>query len=115
VNLCGFPRLNRGRSAPSVDIIATLAYYTVGLARPADGWSRLEELTSNAREVCEQLTREGTAVRFVRSVFVPEDETCFYLYKAGSADDVRKAARRAELTFERVCEAVAAREEGMNG
>lgn len=33
--------------------------------------------------------------RFLRSVFVPEDEACFHLYEAASAADVRAAARRA--------------------
>jgi hypothetical protein len=36
-------------------------------------------------------------VRFVRAVFVPEDDTCLYVYEAVSADDVRKAVSRAEL------------------
>jgi hypothetical protein len=52
------------------------------------------------------LTREGTPVRYLRSIFVPEDETCFFLYEAGSADAVREAALRAGLRFERIAEAV---------
>ena len=40
-------------------------------------------------------------VRYVRAIFVPEDETCFFLYEAGSVDAVRKAARRAGLGCER--------------
>jgi hypothetical protein len=60
----------------------------------------------HARDASEELTREGTAVRFVRSVFVPEDETCFCLYEAGSVDVVREAARRAALAFDRVAAAV---------
>jgi hypothetical protein len=39
-------------------------------------------------------------------VFVPEDETCFYVYEADSADDVLDAARRAGLSSERVVEAI---------
>src|SRR5262249_43940560 len=38
--------------------------------------------------------------------FVPEDETCFYLYRAASPDGVRDAARRADLVFERLSEVV---------
>lgn len=60
-----------------------------------------------ARRAAEELTVEGTAVLYVSSVFVPEDETCFFLYEAASADAVREAARRAALPFERVSEAVA--------
>ncbi len=63
--------------------------------------------TVRARSSAEMLTSEGIPVRFLRSIFVPEDETCFLLYEAGSADDVREAARRADLQFERVALAVA--------
>jgi hypothetical protein len=48
------------------------------------------------------LCLEGTPVRYLRSIFVPEDEICFLLYEAGSADAVREAALRARLPVERV-------------
>jgi hypothetical protein len=41
-------------------------------------------------------------VRFVRSVFIPEDETCLCVYEAASAEDVRDAARRAGLQVDNV-------------
>jgi len=59
-----------------------------------------------ARRAAEQLTSEGTPVTYLRSIFVPEDETCYVLYRARSADAVREAAQRAQLQFERVAEAV---------
>lgn len=66
----------------------------------------VEEGAEHARLAAEQLTREGTPVRYLRSLFVPEDETCFYLYDAASADAVRDAAQRAALRFERITSAV---------
>lgn len=65
-----------------------------------------EQGAARARLVAEELTREGTPVRYLRSIFVPEDETCFYLYEAASADAVRTATERAALPIERVVEAV---------
>ena len=62
---------------------------------------------ARARTAAEELTREGTPVEYVSSIFVPEDETCFFLYQGLSADAVREAARRASLDFERISEAVA--------
>jgi hypothetical protein len=59
-----------------------------------------------ARLAAEQLTREGTPVEFVRSIFIPEDETCMYIYNAHSIDSVRAALARIPLRFERVSEAV---------
>jgi hypothetical protein len=59
------------------------------------------------RLAAEQLTREGTPVRYLRSIFVPEDETCFFLCEAASVEAVREAVQRADLRFERIAEAVA--------
>ena len=58
-----------------------------------------------ARAASEQLTREGRPVRLLRTIFVPEDETCFYLFEAVSATAVREAATRAAVPFERITEA----------
>jgi hypothetical protein len=51
-----------------------------------------------------ELTAEGRPVTLLRSILVPEDETCFLLVDAETADVVREAARRAALEFERVVE-----------
>ena len=59
-----------------------------------------------ARGAAEQLAGEGTDVEFVRSMFVPEDETCIFVYNADSLDTVRLAAQRGALEFECVAEAV---------
>lgn len=61
----------------------------------------------------EELSREGTPVRYLRTIFVPEDETCYLLYEAVSAEAVRAAADRAEFRFERVAEALIASGPGL--
>jgi hypothetical protein len=68
-----------------------------------DGAS-VEECAALAGMHAAELSVEGTPVRYVRSIFVPKDETCFFLYEAGSADDVREAASRAGVPFEHVAE-----------
>ena len=83
-----------------------LVRYLVELHRPQDGWGELQEVAARARAAAEQLRGEGTPVRFLRSVFIPEDDTCLFLYEAGSADAVGEAGRRAALGIERVAEAV---------
>jgi hypothetical protein len=60
--------------------------------------------TERARLAADELTAQGTPARLVRSLFVPEDETCFLLIQAASIEVVREAARRAGLSFERVSE-----------
>ncbi|HEY2201384.1 MAG TPA: hypothetical protein VGH56_05825 [Solirubrobacteraceae bacterium] len=72
-------------------------------ATDADGAQRGASI---ARLAAEQLTREGTPVEFVRSIFIPRDETCIYIYRAGSLEAVQAALARTPLRFERVSEAV---------
>ncbi len=74
----------------------------------SDG-AAVERRARRARLAAEELTREGRPVRYVRSIFVPEDETCFLLYEAATAEDVEEAARRASLPFDRPAVAVAGR------
>lgn len=85
-----------------------MAEFLVELYVSRTDGAAVESGAERARDAAEQLTREGRPVRFVRSIFVPEDETCFYLYEAASAEQVREAARRAALPFERVAKAVSA-------
>jgi hypothetical protein len=66
----------------------------------------VEGAAERARAAAEQLTREGTPVRYLRPIYIPEDETCFHLYEAASAEVVREATRRAALPFERITAAV---------
>jgi hypothetical protein len=65
----------------------------------------VERGEERARVAAEQLTREGTPVRFLRSIFVPEDETGFYLCEAASVEAVRELAKRAALPYQRLVEA----------
>ena len=64
-----------------------------------------ERGAARARRAAERLTRRGMPVRYLRGLFVPEDETCFLLYEAGSLEAVREAARCAGLACEHAAEA----------
>lgn len=41
-------------------------------------------------------------VRYVRSIFIPGDETCFHVFEAVSLDIVRVATEQASIPFERI-------------
>ncbi len=56
----------------------------------------------SAEQAGAELTREGRPVRCLRSIFVPEDETCFLLFDAPSADLVAEAVHRAGLRHEHI-------------
>jgi hypothetical protein len=49
---------------------------------------------------------EAKGVRYVRTTFLPGDETVLHLFEAPSAAAVGEAGRRAALPFERIVEAV---------
>ena len=57
-----------------------------------------------ARSAVEELTR--SSVRFKRSIYVPEDEICFFVFDAPSGREAALVAQRAGLEPIRVVEAV---------
>jgi hypothetical protein len=64
------------------------------------------DAADRAAVAAQRVRRDGRSVRYLRSIFVPEDETCFLVYEAASIDDVRRAARLAGLPADRIVEAL---------
>jgi hypothetical protein len=58
-----------------------------------------------ARSAAAELTRPDGAVRFERSIHVPEDEICFFVFHAPSSVDIARVAERAGLDAFRIVEA----------
>jgi hypothetical protein len=83
-----------------------LARYTVELRLPRNGSADIRDATERARQATQQLRREGQQIRFLRSIYVPEDGACFFLYEGSSARAVKAAALLAELGVMRVDEAL---------
>jgi hypothetical protein len=65
-----------------------------------------------ARWAAEQLTLERTSVRFDHSIYVPEDEICFFVFDAPTGRAARLTAQRAGLDPIRVVEVDSSRKEG---
>ena len=59
-----------------------------------------------AKAAAEDLSREGTRVRYLRTTFLPDDETCFHFLDAASAAAVEDVSRRAQLGRVRVVRAL---------
>ena len=68
----------------------------------AAGPALLEDARSRARRAAEL----GEGVRYLRTMFVPGDETCFHLFEAPSARVLGNAARLAALAHARIVETV---------
>ena len=57
------------------------------------------------RSAAEELTQGSTRVRFERSIYVPEDEICFFVFDAPSGREAALLAQRSGLEPIRVVEA----------
>jgi uncharacterized protein DUF4242 len=66
----------------------------------------LRRSVRRARLAAEEQTRQGMPVRYLRSMYLPDEETCFLLCEAGSAEAARRVAARAAIAFERVSEVI---------
>ncbi len=75
--------------------------YLPGLVPPD-----LARALDRLRRVTEELRSEGTAVRYLGSTIVPEDEACFCHFDAPSEAVVAEANLRAGLRFDRIVGAV---------
>lgn len=61
------------------------------------------------RETLARLAREGAddATRYLGSIFLPGEETCFHRYESSDSESLRRALDRGGVRYERVIEAVA--------
>jgi hypothetical protein len=71
-----------------------MAEFLVELYVAQDDARTAQVLAERAQTAAADLTREGSPVRCVRSIFVPEDETCLQLYQAPSVELVQEAVHR---------------------
>ena len=63
----------------------------------------------DVRERARRTAELGESVRYVRTTFLPDDDTLFHLFEAPSADALRVAGGRAALRFDRIVEAIEVR------
>lgn len=86
----------------AVTTAPVLAKYLVLPGRPEGGWQGEPALAESARRAAGDLRRRGVPIRFLRCIYLPEDDTCFFLYEAPSEAWVRRAGARAGMRFEAV-------------
>jgi Nickel responsive protein SCO4226-like len=81
--------------------------YLVELYLPKAGADDgLHDAVVRARVAADETARDGAVVQFLRSIFIPDDETCFLLFEATSPDAVADVTRRAGMDLARITEAV---------
>jgi hypothetical protein len=81
-----------------------MPYYLVELYVPSADAREPQRSAARARAGAQELTRDGIDARYLTSIFVPNDEICFHLIEAPSADVVWQASERTRLEVARVSE-----------
>jgi hypothetical protein len=82
-----------------------LRQFLVEVFVPRSQTDALATAEERAREAASRLSDSLAEIRYVRTTYVPEDETCFYAFEAASAELVAKASRLAGLGEGRIVEA----------
>ena len=70
---------------------------------------------SRARATADAMTREGISIQYVTTTFLPDDETCFHVFEAASAEVIGEACNRARLGTVRIVPAVDASRRSAHG
>src|SRR5687768_13977889 len=79
-----------------------MAEYLVELYITRDDRRGAVEQREHAERAAADLTGEGVPVRCLRSIFVPEDETCLLLLEAPSAAVAQEVLARAGVRWEHI-------------
>ena len=72
-----------------------LSRFLLELNPDKGGFEDIQALSARSRAACEEMTVESNPIRLLRSLFLPEDGSCFLLFEAVSAAAVVEAAQRA--------------------
>lgn len=78
------------------------ATYLVECFWPGVTREAVEAANGRAGERAAERRSEGSSLRFLGSLLVPEDEVVFFRFAAASGEEVTRASRDAALPFARV-------------
>ena len=67
---------------------------------------QLAAAQQSAIQTAQQMSQEGTPIRYIRSTFVPETGECNCLFAAEDAQEVKTLNQRANIPFEKVVAAL---------
>jgi hypothetical protein len=79
--------------------------YCLELYLPRASAARIVEAAAHARRAAGASASRGL-VRYLRTTYLADDETCLHFFEAASVEHVADAARRAGLTTERITRSV---------
>jgi hypothetical protein len=89
--------------------------YCLEIYLAAGSPAALEEAARSARSAAEAFGVRGRSVRYLRSTYLPQDETCLHFFAASSGEDVAEAARQAGLAGHRITRSIDADQPSQRG
>ena len=73
---------------------------------PATASNGLAASVARVASLCTDAEGAGTGVQYLHSAYLPSEDTCFCVFRAASADDVRRVNGAASFAFDRITDAV---------
>ena len=83
-----------------------MAAYLVEMYAPPQSPQARADLVARVHAAAAALSDGGFPVRHVRAIFLPDDETCFHLVDAPSAEVVHEVFDNARVSFTRITQAL---------
>ena len=83
-----------------------MPYYLIEVYIPRARAHEADSTGRRLRAAIDAFQGEDVEVRFVRTMFLPEDETCFHVVDAPSRAEVQQLCERAGLSSVRVVSAI---------
>ena len=83
--------------------------YVVERYLPGEPSEELARAEGHGRAAALEMSRRGIPVDYLGSTFLSQDAMCFCTFEAPSLDAVRTATEWAELSYERIVEALEVR------
>jgi hypothetical protein len=80
------------------------AHYLLESYLPKHELATRAQTVARVRRAARAVSAQGTPVRYLRSIFIPVDESCFHLFEGASAEAVEEVSRQAELEHDRIVE-----------
>ncbi len=78
--------------------------YAVKRSLPGITMEQLGAAQKAAIEISNQLTKEGTEVKYIRSNFFPSDSSCTCLFEAINEEAVKAVNEKAAIPFDEITE-----------
>jgi len=76
--------------------------YVVERYRSSSDADSLDAVADRLADGARRVSREGSSVRYVETIFLPGDETCLHAFEADSPADVQAVFRLAGIDVDRI-------------